>query len=107
MANKIVHPIRGSGALTFRNVTCRFWVTIVDYEVLGLASDGRRYFWIFFSWVTWYEFPGRCLCRSRLSVVHESLTTDERRRRRHRSFVGELRRIGSSVRMITSSFKDG
>ena len=21
---------------------------LVDYEVLGLASDGRHYFWIFF-----------------------------------------------------------
>ncbi len=28
-ANKIVHPNRGSGALTFRYVTCRDWVTIV------------------------------------------------------------------------------
>jgi hypothetical protein len=28
-----------------------------DYEVLGLASDGRHYFWIFFVGLHGYEFP--------------------------------------------------
>ncbi len=35
--------------MTFRisMITCRDRMNEVDYEVLGLASDGRHCFWIF------------------------------------------------------------
>jgi len=50
-----------------------------DYEVLGLASDGRHYFWIFF-----FGLHGMS----------------------SRTFVGSLRGSDASVRFTASLFKD-
>ena len=55
-------------------------VTFGDYEVLGLASDGRHFFWILF-----FGLHGMS----------------------SRTFVGGLRGNDASVRFTASLFKDG
>jgi hypothetical protein len=55
MPNKAMHPSVRSGRLVNFNITRARRVMAVDYEVLGLASDGRHCLMIFclglhFSW---------------------------------------------------------
>jgi len=46
--DQAMHPSRRSAVNLNHSFLAATWVIAVDYEVLGLASDGRHYFWIFF-----------------------------------------------------------
>jgi len=64
--NKIVHPSRGSGALTFRNVTCRDWVTIVvlpQEYFMDTFDDAQRPFPFFKAPISHavVDGPGHCI----------------------------------------------
>jgi hypothetical protein len=46
--NKAMHRSPPQGRLKIVDHRGRTSVIFVDYEVLGLASDGRHYFWILY-----------------------------------------------------------